>query len=336
MATANPPMAPVGTVGIDLSPEFNALYVGITLAVALTGITVVQAWTYVNDNMDSWILRSFVALLLMADIGTTFLDVQVMHNCLITNFGNLAPLAVTTKEGLAEFILTLIVVFLVQGFFVTRIYMLQKEKWWNPVIILLFATVALGTGAVALADLVKHPSVLVLATAENKIMFSITGSFSAVADIMITASLTMLLSSAKTGMQRTNTVLQKLIVFIVSRGLMVSVTQVLFLIVYLIRPDRLWWVPLHFISSKLYVITMVAMLNERSQLRSKRGGIHTSNYLTDSVANTHTPSRVVVHTTIELNRYPKDDNCDDSAIAENHSKEGPEKEASSISDSYRV
>ncbi|KAH7929264.1 hypothetical protein BV22DRAFT_1116995 [Leucogyrophana mollusca] len=327
MATPNPPLAPVGTVGIDLSSDFNALYLGITLAVGLTGITVVQAWTYVNDNKDPLLLRAFVAILLLADIGTTFLDVQVMHFCLITNFGNLAPLAVTTKAGLAEFILTVIVVYLVQIFFVTRIYLLQKERWWISVAIsfqLLFATGALGTGIVALADLVKHPTVQILATTENKIMFGITGSFSAVADVMITASLTVLLSSAKSGVKRTNTVLQKLIVFIVSRGLMVSVTQVLFLIVYLIRPDKLWWVPLHFISSKLYVITMVAMLNERSQLRSQRGGIHTtSGYLNESVSMGRNPSRMVVQTTIELNRYPNGDH--DLAIVEGNSPQKMER-----------
>ncbi|KAH7908458.1 hypothetical protein BJ138DRAFT_1115844 [Hygrophoropsis aurantiaca] len=302
-----PPLAPVGTVAINIGPEFDGMYTGILLATVLSGITIVQGWIYLNNNRDTWLLRSLVLFLISADILTTSLDLRLMHRYLVENFGNLTELVVAPYEIITEYAVTVLIVFLVQLFFLSRVYMLRKEKWIVALVIAVFATAAVVTGFVAIADLAHHPRVAFLTSTANKVLFGINGSFSAVADIIITAALTWTFASSKKGIKRSDTILQKLLMYVVSRGLLVSVSQVLFLVTYLAKPDALWWVPLHFMLSKLYVITMVAMLNGRESIRSQANGVQTSTSMfTESAAGRNT-QRLIVQKTIELSQFGEDD-----------------------------
>ncbi|KAH7908457.1 hypothetical protein BJ138DRAFT_354342 [Hygrophoropsis aurantiaca] len=299
------PLAPVGTVSIDIAQAFDGQYVGILLATILSGITIVQGWIYLNDNKDNWMLRSLVYVLIIADIITTVIDLRVLHRYLIENFGDLGALVIAHSDVISEYTITVLIVFLVHIFFVTRIYLLHKEQWWAPSAVAFFALVALVTGLVAIADLANHPQVSYLVSKKSKIMFGINGGFSAIADITITYFLTWSFSNAKRGINSTDTILQKLLVYVVSRGLLVTVTQVLFLITYVVKPTALWWVPLHFMASKLYVISMVTMLNGRGYIRQQIGTVHTQ---TSMFANSNpNPPRVLVQKTIELSQFADDE-----------------------------
>ncbi|KAH7927610.1 hypothetical protein BV22DRAFT_268848 [Leucogyrophana mollusca] len=308
--------APVGTVSIDISAAFDGLYWAFMLATVLSGISIVQGWIYFNNyDKDHWLFRVFVAILInrMADLTTTGLDLKVLHFCLIENFGDLASLIVITSPVTWEFILTVATVFCVQVFFASRIYLFYKQSVWLPVAIIFFGAGALVSGVLGAGFFFSHNSVPYLATKKNKILFIINGSCAAVADIATTIFLTWTLASAKRGFKRTNTILQKLLVYIVSRGLLVTVTQVLFLVIYLAWPEQLYWVPLHFMASKLYVITMVAMLNGRRFLRELGGDVHVvsaSSLLANSVRG---DQRIVVRKTVELDHFQDDHDTERSA-----------------------
>ncbi|KAH7929247.1 hypothetical protein BV22DRAFT_138573 [Leucogyrophana mollusca] len=305
------PLAPVGTVSINVSAGFDGLYYGFMMATILSGISIVQGWVYLNScDKDHWGLRSFVGIMVLADLVTTSLDLKVMHFCLIENFGWLPALTVITRPVTLEFILTVITVYCVQLFFASRIYLFKKQSVWLSAIIVFFGTGAVIAGVSGAGLFFHHDEVSFLATRKNKILFGINGGCAAIADIVITVVLTWTLSSAKRGFKRTDTMLQKLLLYVVSRGLLVTVTQILFLIIYFIRPDQLYWVPLHFISSKLYVITMVAMLNARRCLREEGDNIFTTSSL--SFANSGSrDQRIMVHKTVELSHYQ-----DESEITE--------------------
>ncbi|KAH7930140.1 hypothetical protein BV22DRAFT_77136 [Leucogyrophana mollusca] len=304
--SSSPPLAPVGTVGTDIGPQCDAMYIGILLATVLSGITIVQGWIYINDNRDGLILRSLVVFLILADIITTILDLRLMHRYLVENFGNLTTLSAAPIEIITEYIITVVIVFLVQVFFISRIYLLQKERWLVSVVIAVLASAAMVTGFVAIADLARHPQLASFTSTQNKVTFGINGSFSAVADILITASLTWTFATSKKGTNKSDTKLQQLLMYVVSRGVLVSVCQILFFITYLAKPAAMWWVPLHFMLSKLYVVTMVALLNGRSSVHSQGGDKQPSTSMFSHTASRH-PPRVVVQKTIELSQFGEDD-----------------------------
>ncbi|KAH7917978.1 hypothetical protein BV22DRAFT_921130 [Leucogyrophana mollusca] len=318
---------PVGTVSIDLSDSWDGLYWSFLVATVLSGITIVQAWIYINNcEMDPWGLRILVIGLILGDLTTTGLDLHVLHFSLVENFGNLKPLGDITKTAASEFLLTMVIVYIVQIFFASRVYLFTRDQLWLPAGIMIFGTGAFVTGTMAAADMFKHPVMAFLTTRQNEILFGINGGFAAIADIGITVSLTWTLASAKRGVKRTDTMLQKLLLYIVSRGLLVSVTQVLFLVVFLTGPGSVHWAPFHFMASKLYVITMVALLNGRHNLRDQQGGnvFSTSSLFTDSRAvREPPPTHILVHKTVELTRFRDDlsNNCQTRAKSDQPRKD---------------
>ncbi|KAH7914412.1 hypothetical protein BJ138DRAFT_401033 [Hygrophoropsis aurantiaca] len=247
--------APVGTVGINISSIFDGMYFGFVLATLLSGVTIVQGWNYVNNFKDLWLTRIPVGILIL----------------LISNFGNLAQLSLMTKSLNFEIVITVALVFLVQVFFASHIYQLDKKS-----------------------------------TEKNKILFGIRGSFSTIAGIITSIALTYLLANAKrkVTLQRSDKLAQKILKFIVGRGLLVSVAQILFLAIYLTHPHKLYWVPLHFMSSKVYVITMMTILNERKTARS----IEEESGSASSIVFNHPvpmdpPNRLVSQRTLELAQF---------------------------------
>ncbi|KAH7908456.1 hypothetical protein BJ138DRAFT_1128448 [Hygrophoropsis aurantiaca] len=303
----SPPAAPLGTVGTNIAGEYDGQFVGIVLAACLSGITIVQGWIYVNDNRDSWMLRCLVLCLILADLTTSALDLKVMHRNLVENFGDLEALVQAHLDIISEYALTVVVVFLVQLFFLTRIYLLKQKRWWLPTVIGAFAAGGFVTGIMAIHLLNQHPRVAFLTNTESKILFGVNGGFSVAADVLITLCLTWSLASAKRGIKRSDNILQKLLLYIVSRGLLVAITQLLFLILYLVKPGALWWVPFHFILSKLYVITMVAMLNGRTSFRAQEDQIQSSTSMFTHSEPLPYRRHINVHKSRELTRFDEED-----------------------------
>ncbi|KAH7908751.1 hypothetical protein BJ138DRAFT_1156935 [Hygrophoropsis aurantiaca] len=294
------------TTGIDLSSTWDGLFWSFLLATVLSGITIVQGWIYINNcDTDPWSLRILVVGLILADFVTTALDLHILHFSLIENFGDLGPLGDITLTAASEFTLTMVIVYIVQLFFASRVYFFNKHRPWLAIAIVLSGTAALTFGLMAAAQMYRHRLMSYLDTRGNEILFGLNGGFAALADVGITVSLTWTLASSKRGIKQTDTVLQKLLLYIVSRGLLVSITQVLFLVIFLTGPGTVRWAPFHFMASKLYVITMVAMLNARNMLRDIQNGdfISTSSFFTPSQAGRdRVPTQVFVHKTIESSR----------------------------------
>ncbi|KAH7930141.1 hypothetical protein BV22DRAFT_76901 [Leucogyrophana mollusca] len=236
----SPPLAPLGTVGVDLAHQYESQFTGIVLATMLCGITIVQAWIYINDNRDSWIFRILVFILILADIATTVLDLKLMHRNLVQNFGNVEALAIAHLDIISEYGITVVIVFMVQFFLLSRVYLSKKEWWWMSAVTAVFSIGAFVTGIKAINDLSNDPQMAFLTSRDSEILFGISGGFSVVADILVTCGLTWLLATGQAEVKRCRTTLQKLLMYVVCRGLLVSVTQLLFFILYLAKPAALW------------------------------------------------------------------------------------------------
>ncbi|THU91451.1 hypothetical protein K435DRAFT_634606, partial [Dendrothele bispora CBS 962.96] len=78
----------------------------------------------------------------------------------------------------------------------------------------------------------------------------------AISDIISTVSLLWTFSSLKNGIKQTDTLLQKLFQYTVTRGLFVTINQTILVIVFLAKPERTWWTLFHFSLGKVYLITM--------------------------------------------------------------------------------
>ncbi|KAF9020586.1 hypothetical protein BDP27DRAFT_1250271, partial [Rhodocollybia butyracea] len=77
-----------------------------------------------------------------------------------------------------------------------------------------------------------------------------------VSDITTTIALSWTFKGMNSGIKQTETLLNKLFQYTVTRGIFVTLNQLAFLILYLVNAKKLWWMPFHLCITKIYVITM--------------------------------------------------------------------------------
>jgi hypothetical protein len=103
---------------------------------------------------------------------------------------------------------------------------------------------------------------------------SVQAAAAATGDIVITAVLCYLLNDSRTGVGRTNTIINKLIKYAINRGAMTSVCALLNLVFFVSLPETfVFMVPL-LPSGQLYVISVVSMLLARHGLRDRAKQSH--------------------------------------------------------------
>lgn len=102
-----------------------------------------------------------------------------------------------------------------------------------------------------------------------KWLVSVKHSTVAVADIGVAALQCWYLYVARTGLPRTDSLINTLIVYSINRGVLNSIATVADLTCFLTMPDNFIWLALNFVVSKLYSNSLLATLNTRNVLRGK-------------------------------------------------------------------
>jgi hypothetical protein len=209
------------------------------------------------------------------------------------------PLAAATPELSAECLLSAAIMFISQLYFVRQLWIVKGlgTTWWVAII----ATCAiLGfAGSVAcVAVMYKFPyNVLANRHVCFKVFFGLAKGFGAITDILATTAMCMFLTSSRTGMPETNSLLTKLMRFVIHRGALVTLFQTALLISFYAWPNHIYWAPLHLNVTKLYANTCFAMLNGRQHLKPK-------SYVSDSSRFSTTMSTSVSMSTFEVKSMP--------------------------------
>lgn len=251
-----------------------------------------QSWTYFSNCNDKWHLRLFITVLVALDFATTCLNSIVLRHYSITNFGTPLYLISTVSTQDVQVILTTVVVFLVQLFLASRVYLLD-HSWYAPAFITACATGALVSMILLVADNVTHSAVFHLSAPSLKIEMALYITFAAVADCVATIVFCWRLSSNGTGVKRTQNVFHQLLLYFITRGILVTLNQFVQLIIYEVQPVSLHWIPFQLISCKLYVNTTLAILNSRASLRTQldAGAMDVSQCMPPIFFEDHQPSQ---------------------------------------------
>ncbi|KAK7448085.1 hypothetical protein VKT23_013842 [Stygiomarasmius scandens] len=105
---------------------------------------------------------------------------------------------------------------------------------------------------------------------ELNVLSRLINAFGAAGDVAITVALIWLLGKSKSGIQRTNTVINKLITFILTTGLATSIDAILSLISISVWPDTFIYITFYCVIARLYSNSLMATLNARQKLKSAR------------------------------------------------------------------
>ncbi|KAF8992092.1 hypothetical protein BDZ89DRAFT_1086394 [Hymenopellis radicata] len=245
---------------------------GMFLSWFLLGIITVQVYIfYLNqpehNNGPLRNIRWFVYGLFLLEWAQTIMMTHDGFHWYVINWGNSATLNDISLIWLNVPLMGSVISCAVQLFFAWQIRQLSKVNWISGVIVL----VALAHASTGIASGIKVRvlgSLSQLGTTTGLVTFTHVGE--AAADIIIAGAMTFFLFRMKSGFQRTDTQITKIIRLFLETGLLTSTVAILDVIFFfLFPPNTLHEVP-SLMLSKLYTNALLAMLNNRILLNGDR------------------------------------------------------------------
>ncbi|KAI0040066.1 hypothetical protein FA95DRAFT_928202 [Auriscalpium vulgare] len=258
-----------GTIGVE--------YFGVIFSTILYGVTCIQTFHYfrsVKAGSDVWWIRAMVITLFVLDTTHEAFLIHVPYHYLITHYGDPEALLKNIWTIPFSIVISSSVAFVTNSFFVYRIWKLSSSK-------VVSAFCFVGAVAELAGSLVYNARLylnedMVKAEVSLKATGLIAISIAAASNVVISATMIFYLHGSRTGVRRSDSVITKLIVLVVSTGTATTVFLFADLISYFIAPDLLYVLMFEFMIGKLYVNSVLTCLNMRD---------YVNNTLSDKSAN---------------------------------------------------
>ncbi|KAJ3008789.1 hypothetical protein NUW54_g3026 [Trametes sanguinea] len=257
----------------------RCLIVGCTLSTILYGITLQQAYLYyARYPRDKLPLKLFLPysrlprFSILDTVATIFMPEKMS--------GLVWSLT-------AENCLCIITSVMVQCYFGQRLWILSRHNKLFTGLLFALAFVELGmvSGMWLTANMALNPGFSAFATQRPRVLTLVYSGCSSVCDVFITAGLCYYLHTNKSGVKRSNSLIDKLMIYAVQRGIITLICQAYdFLTVScampkrepaiyasfetLIAPTSFLFIPVALMQMKVYTNSLLATLNVRESLKS--------------------------------------------------------------------
>jgi len=202
-----------------------------------------------------WFLQAFNAIIVS----------KMIYFYLITSFGSPNNLGVSIWEWSLYLGLSSLAAFSAQVYYAHRVFVLSKSKILFGSI-LLFASCQLGFGFATMSEAFK---ILIFAEFTTVTWVAVTWlSFSAACDLIIAVVQVMYLHRHRTGITGTNRIINTLILYIMSTGLLTSIIAILELTTFATLGFNWVHVFLSVPMGAVYTVSFLANLDARRTVRS--------------------------------------------------------------------
>ncbi|GLB39105.1 hypothetical protein LshimejAT787_0602670 [Lyophyllum shimeji] len=235
---------------------------GLIFSSMLYGITLTQTYKYFQRfQNDPLFVKLMVVAVCLLDTVSVFLVAHACWYYLVTT----GPIGRAVWSLNAELALSMLISGIAETFLAYRVWMLSNRRTFLTCLLLFLALLHLASGEVSAIQFltlkrfakfgsVKIPSILRLGSA-------------ALCDTGIAISLCYFLHQKRTGFERTDKIIDYLILFAINSGLLTSIASVACLVTYLVVPRTWVYLALCFLISRLYANTFLCSLNSRQILR---------------------------------------------------------------------
>jgi len=246
-----------------ISNTIGSLFIGWGASAIFFGILCMQSWSYFtrfpNDAVFNKLLVSFI--LVLESIHQVFIGYTSWHYC-VQYFGLFAKAAFepTIWSMGAIIILGALVGTIVKIYFGWRVFKLSRGNVFWPSLICVMAVAQLGVASVFS---MKCTQTVVAKLMTLKTLGVISLSLGAATDVVSAFSLSYYLHAMRTGYRRSDTLINRLIVFSVNTGVITSIFSLTVVILYQLMPTNLIFIACFFIVCKLYSNSFIATLNSR-------------------------------------------------------------------------
>ncbi|KAG6827684.1 hypothetical protein H0H92_010753 [Tricholoma furcatifolium] len=247
----------------NMDANFGSMLIAVIVSAVLLGVSLVQAFFYfTNYSNDHWVLRALVVLVTLFDIVHLALVSHAIYWYLIVQYGNGEASNIIIWSVLVEVLITGMTGFLVQCFYLTRVWHLSKK---NIYLTGLLGLLSIGNIATVFTFTVKA---LMLKTWFDLVTIKpitlTADALTTVVDILIAASLCWYLSRIRTGFRTSDTMIKKLMLFVINTGLLCALGS---FVSILASPTTLVFAAFYFNLGRLYTNSFLASLNARKSIK---------------------------------------------------------------------
>ncbi|KJA16677.1 hypothetical protein HYPSUDRAFT_206864 [Hypholoma sublateritium FD-334 SS-4] len=271
-----------------LDNTLGAAFIGVIVAAALYGVSVVQAWYYFGHQNDKWTTKLLVASVMLFDTVHQCLITHTVYTYTVTNWGNPASLNVIVRSLLVEVIFNGFTALLVQSFLAMRVWKLSNRKKFLTSLVGLLVLGEFGC-VVAFTSMSLRLTTYV-ELQKLKYLSILVNALAAAGDVLIAATLCITLHFSRTGFSRSNTMINKLvraslprpdrapcaILFSVNTGVLTSLCAVASLISIVCAGNTFLYISFFFCIGRLYTNSLLATLNARKMIRNAGTAVHTA------------------------------------------------------------
>ncbi|KAH9896091.1 hypothetical protein C8Q73DRAFT_465352 [Cubamyces lactineus] len=269
----------------SLNSTYGAVLLGSYFGLMMYGFNLHQAYRYARlFPGDQLFLKAVVVAVLILESFHTVLCMHMSYYYLAVNYFD--PLALLSGSWSIDMlpISAGVTIIACQTFFVRRVYHLVGRRYTFLVIIVIALLIGeLAFSAAATAEAFIQPT---FAKYEHVTwLISVGFGLALAADGILTTVLILCLRQSRTGVRRTDSVVDVLILYAITTGLLTSVFNTLAFLFALIEPNNLVYVGINIIASKLYATSLFAALNSRVALTQQGNGASTVIFGTTGVAS---------------------------------------------------
>ncbi|KAI0822168.1 hypothetical protein BC628DRAFT_703459 [Trametes gibbosa] len=228
----------------------GALLLGSIFGFMLYGLMLHQAYRYYRMYPgDRRILKALVLIIIVTETFHTAMWITACYEYLVVNYFNPANAIKTHWYIKITIPVTAITIIFCQLFYAARVYYLGVQ-WQYRVLV----------GIVSTNTVEFSRSTWIISAAYGHAVLC---------DIFTTSALIYVLRRSRTGVKRTDSVLDTLVLYTVNTGLLTTIVGLLIFVSGIAYPDLLIYAGLSIAGVKLYSNSVLAMLNSRQSLSDR-------------------------------------------------------------------
>ncbi|KAG2068161.1 hypothetical protein BDR04DRAFT_1103638 [Suillus decipiens] len=249
---------------LNIGSTFGALFIGVIISAVLFGLSNVQAFIYFQTHRDTGMTfyKLAVIWLWILDAMHLALIFHCVYYHLVINYANFKVLTELVWSGKLEVVFKVLIIFSVNLFYVYRIWILSKSKsiilpiTVGITILLQLAIIIVFVWAIYQCHLFSDLLKIQWST------FMTLGSIT-FADVVIASSLCYLLTNCRTGFSNTDSLITKIMVYVIGTGCLTSVCSIATVITFAVMQTNFIFIAIDFLLAKVYVNSFLALLNAR-------------------------------------------------------------------------
>ncbi|KAJ3878980.1 hypothetical protein F5051DRAFT_404343 [Lentinula edodes] len=256
----------------DLNSTVGALEIGNLVATYFFGIITLQTYFYFRTFPDDKpLVKAAVVAVFCFELGHTISSLHALYMVTVTDFGQPQLFIKLPNSIDVTLLFEGLITIVVQGFFIMRVQRLSKV---HKFVIYVFWTCAVLRFAASIALTIFGIQTPSAKTYVDDWSWLLTTLFTlgAFVDLGVALALCVCLYSQRvTSISRTAIILDRLIAFTLTTGLLTSMVSVVTVLSYVTMPDNSVWILMYTLLAKSYSNSMMVSLNCRPALKESFG-----------------------------------------------------------------